>query len=152
MRYNHGPLFKLKDPDNLSVVATFQSELRGKKKNFPPLMKDSPAIVLGRSGKGYVCLMSPYMFDGEPAVHTPLQNVFFTCGCGISYPIGEWILSNHPVCGNLLMEYILQDWGEGQLFTSQELNIGGTCALRPTEVPSVSNALYQVKQTSDIAW
>jgi hypothetical protein len=70
VKYAHGPLFRVKEADKVTVVATFQTELRGKKKNFPAVMFGSPAVVLGRSGRGTVCLVSPNLIESD-AVNFP---------------------------------------------------------------------------------
>lgn len=88
VRFANGPLFRVKEPDKVTTVATFQTEMRGKKNNFPAIMKGSPAIVMGRSGRGHVCLMSPHLFEGEPASFAHSRNLFRLCS-GSAFAIGR---------------------------------------------------------------
>jgi hypothetical protein len=61
------------------VVATFQTELRGKKRNFPAVMLGSPAIVVGRSGRGTVCLVSPNLIESDTASFPQTLNLLRYC-------------------------------------------------------------------------
>ena len=60
MRYANGPLLEILDSCVESFV-DFQSQLRGKRGTYPPLMKGSPALLGGPLGKGRVLLVSPHI-------------------------------------------------------------------------------------------
>ena len=66
VRYANGPLFEILDSCVESFV-DFQSQLRGKRGTYPPLMKGSPALLGGPFGKGRVLLVSPHI-EGTPAL------------------------------------------------------------------------------------
>ncbi|CAE7706757.1 unnamed protein product, partial [Symbiodinium necroappetens] len=60
VRYANGPLLEILDSCVESFV-DFQSQLRGKRGTYPPLMKGSPALLGGPLGKGRVLLVSPHI-------------------------------------------------------------------------------------------
>eukprot|EP00966_Prymnesium_polylepis_P186053 4312534-Prymnesium_polylepis.1 len=63
----------------------------GGQRSFPPIMKGSPAAVLGRCGLGLVALVSPHIEDGEDGrSHMPFCNLFRLCSGGSLYQ--RWCL------------------------------------------------------------
>ena len=77
VRYNNGPLLGILDAGDVSALMLFESEFRGRKGRYPRLMKDSPAVVYGRCGKGGVVLVSPHVEDAESPAGVQAFRRFF---------------------------------------------------------------------------
>lgn len=72
VQYCNGPLLELTGNNvkgTARTLATFVTELRGPKNDYPPAMAGSSAIVAGMYGKGRVVIVSPHLEAGETTRH-----------------------------------------------------------------------------------
>ncbi|KAL1521469.1 hypothetical protein AB1Y20_021131 [Prymnesium parvum] len=88
VRYANGPL--LQPGGGAYTLAHFATEVAaprlGGAAHFPPIMHGSPAVVLGRCGRGMVALVSPHIEDGaDERARTPLCNLFRLCARASGY-------------------------------------------------------------------
>ena len=65
VRYANGPMLGILDASRVAAMVTFETEFRGRKGKYPPIMKGSPAVVVGQCGNGTVVLVSPHIEDAE---------------------------------------------------------------------------------------
>eukprot|EP01043_Picozoa_sp_COSAG02_P011196 COSAG02_NODE_408_length_22892_cov_35.212785_22_plen_703_part_00 len=87
VRYNNGPLMQANE--GVTVLATFESELRGRRNKYPAEMKGTAAIVAGRyHGEngvegGRVVLISPHpeTDDGPLRARTIFRQLFRHAAC-----------------------------------------------------------------------
>ena len=80
-RYNNGPLMVC--GAGVQPLATFMSDLRGRKNKYPPSeMRESAAIVMGKCGKGTVVLQSPHLESSRDVYVQSLFLGMFKCAAG----------------------------------------------------------------------
>mmetsp|Transcript_9159 Transcript_9159/g.18338 ORF Transcript_9159/g.18338 Transcript_9159/m.18338 type:complete len:590 (-) Transcript_9159:29-1798(-) len=81
-RYANGPL--LVCGTGVQPLATFMSELRGKKNKYPSEMSGTAAIAMGKCGKGTVVLQSPHLESSSDVYVQSLFLGMFRCAAGLT--------------------------------------------------------------------
>ena len=89
VRYNNGPLLAILDASRATSLLTFESEFRGRKGTYPPIMKGSPAVVVGKCGRGVVALVSPHIEDAETAAGRAVFRRIFDVCSGRAMPLPD---------------------------------------------------------------